>query len=95
MNIKIAITEMYPRILWEMVADPLAPAGHILGTTVIDQSTFSLQDPKSGPWYVTNQTLHTNLGITLVDDEIGRLATSYYKHLPTHSNDSFYHSSHA
>ena len=34
---KAAITEMYPRIPWELVADPLGYAEHTLGTTVLDQ----------------------------------------------------------
>ena len=32
-NFKVAITEMYPWIPWEMVADPLGSAEHTLGTT--------------------------------------------------------------
>ena len=32
-NLKVAITEMYPRILWELVEDPLGSAEHILGTS--------------------------------------------------------------
>ena len=30
-NFKVAITEMYPRIPWELVADPFEPAEHSLG----------------------------------------------------------------
>jgi hypothetical protein len=35
---KAAITGMYPWIPWELVADPLGSAEHILGTTGPDQS---------------------------------------------------------
>jgi len=38
----VAITEMYPRIPWELVADPLESAEHTLGTTALVCST-SLQ----------------------------------------------------
>ena len=34
-NIKEAITEMYPRISWEVVADTLGPAEHILVTSEV------------------------------------------------------------
>ena len=30
---KVVITEMYPRIPWELVEDPLGSAEHILGTS--------------------------------------------------------------
>ena len=36
-NIKEAITEMYPRIPWEVVADTLESAEHILGTTELPE----------------------------------------------------------
>jgi hypothetical protein len=32
-NFKVVITEKYPRIPWELVADPLGSADHTLGTT--------------------------------------------------------------
>ena len=32
---KVDITEMYPRISWELVADPLGSAEHTLGATVL------------------------------------------------------------
>jgi len=32
-NFKIDITEMYPRIPWKLVADPLGSEKHIMGTT--------------------------------------------------------------
>jgi len=35
MNSEVAVTEMYPRILWELVADPLGSAQHHLGTTAL------------------------------------------------------------
>ena len=36
-NFRIAVTEMYPRILWKVVADPLGFGNHALGTTGIDE----------------------------------------------------------
>ena len=36
MNFKVAITEIYPRIPWEMVADRLGSADHTLGTAELD-----------------------------------------------------------
>ena len=36
MDFKVAITEMYPRISWEMVADRKWSAKHILGTTALN-----------------------------------------------------------
>ena len=32
---KVAITEMYPKIPWELVADPLISAKHTSGTTFL------------------------------------------------------------
>jgi len=37
-NFKVAITEMYPRISWELVADPLGSKEHTLGTNVLTYS---------------------------------------------------------
>jgi len=37
-NFKVAITEMYPRISWELVGDPLGSTEHTLGTTVLTYS---------------------------------------------------------
>jgi len=33
---------MYPRIPWELVADPLVPTEHTLGTTVFEVSFLQL-----------------------------------------------------
>jgi hypothetical protein len=35
MNLKVAITEIYPRIPWELVADRLGSPEYIFGTTGI------------------------------------------------------------
>jgi hypothetical protein len=32
-NFKVAMTELYPQIIWELVADPLGSAEHTLGAT--------------------------------------------------------------
>jgi len=40
-NLKVAITEVYPRIRWELVADPLGSIEHTLGTTVLDTSSLN------------------------------------------------------
>jgi len=39
-NFKVAITEMYPWIPWELVADPLGSSEHTLGTTGIPNAVF-------------------------------------------------------
>jgi len=36
-NFRVAVTEMYPRILWKMVADPLGSVDHTLGTSGTDE----------------------------------------------------------
>ena len=36
------------------------------------------------PWYVSNQTLHTDLKILLIKDEIQRIATKYNRHIVDH-----------
>jgi hypothetical protein len=41
----------------------------------------------NAPWYVSNKTLHEDLGIPYVEDEIKRLAARYLNKLPAHSND--------
>jgi hypothetical protein len=41
----------------------------------------------NAPWYVSNKTLHEDLDIPYVVDEIKRLAMRYLSKLPTHSND--------
>jgi hypothetical protein len=33
-NFKVAVTEVYPWVPWELVADPLGSSAHNLGTTV-------------------------------------------------------------
>lgn len=38
------------------------------------------------PWYVNNHTLHRDLGIPYVKDEIQRLSQKYHEKLPTSSN---------
>jgi len=35
-NFHVAITEMYPWILWDLVTDPLASMHHTLGTTALE-----------------------------------------------------------
>ena len=35
MNFIVAITEFYPRIIWELVMDPLGSADHTLGNPSI------------------------------------------------------------
>jgi hypothetical protein len=37
-NFKVSITEIYPRIPWEMVEDPLGSAEHTMGTTGLEGS---------------------------------------------------------
>jgi hypothetical protein len=37
-------TEMYPRILWELVVDPKGSADHTLETTGLDENVFVLKD---------------------------------------------------
>jgi len=39
--LKVAITDMYPRILWEVVEDHLESAVHALGTAKSDDSTLT------------------------------------------------------
>jgi hypothetical protein len=39
------------------------------------------------PWYVSNKTLHEDLGIGYVEDEIKRLATRYLNKLPANNSD--------
>jgi hypothetical protein len=39
------------------------------------------------PWYVSNKTLHEDVGIPYVEDEIKRLATRYLNKLPGHNRD--------
>jgi hypothetical protein len=39
------------------------------------------------PWYVSNKTLHEDLGILYVEDEIKRLTTRYLNKLPAHNSD--------
>jgi hypothetical protein len=36
-NFILAITDVHPQNLWELVADPKGPAEHTLGTTGIEQ----------------------------------------------------------
>jgi hypothetical protein len=61
-NTKAAIIEIYPQIPWELVVDPLGPAEHILGTTVLYVSGPHLHKqliniiftfkPKSIKWFL-------------------------------------------
>jgi hypothetical protein len=41
-NFKLAVKEMYPQILWELVVDPLGSAGQTLGTTALDLASDNL-----------------------------------------------------
>lgn len=41
MILKVAVTEMYPRIPWELVADPWGFAKHTLGTMALDNYDLS------------------------------------------------------
>jgi hypothetical protein len=41
----------------------------------------------NAPWYVSNKTIHEDLGIPYVEDEIKRLAARYLNKLSAHSND--------
>jgi hypothetical protein len=41
----------------------------------------------NAPWYVSNKTLHADLCIPYVDEEIKRLAARYLHKLPAHTND--------
>lgn len=41
----------------------------------------------NAPWYVSNKTIHDDLGIPFVEEEIHRLATNYIRKLSGHSND--------
>jgi hypothetical protein len=34
--LKVAVTEMYPHIPWQLVAEPLGISEHTLGTTDVD-----------------------------------------------------------
>jgi len=38
-NFKAAITEMYPRIPWKLVTDPLGSSEHTLGTVGVGYKT--------------------------------------------------------
>jgi hypothetical protein len=40
-HFKVAITEMYPRMPWQLVADPLGSAEHTLVTSGLDQFRVS------------------------------------------------------
>ena len=42
---RVVITEMYPRITWELVADPLGIAEHILGTANPDCTLYDCVPP--------------------------------------------------
>ena len=44
LNVKfsVAIIEMYPQIPWELDADPLGFAEHMLGTTVLNHTVLNL-----------------------------------------------------
>jgi hypothetical protein len=39
------------------------------------------------PWYVSNKTLHEDLGLPYVEDEIKRLATRYLNKFPAHNSN--------
>jgi len=39
------------------------------------------------PWYITNHTLHTDLSMHFIKDEIIRLAMAYHTHLLRYSSD--------
>jgi len=36
LHLKVAIKEMYPRIPWELVTDPMAPSEQTLGITALN-----------------------------------------------------------
>jgi hypothetical protein len=40
----------------------------------------------NAPWYVSNKTIHADLGIPYVDEEIKRIAARYLHKLPAHTN---------
>jgi hypothetical protein len=44
-NFKVAIIEMYPRIPWELVADPLGSTEHSMGTTALERHSLLLTHP--------------------------------------------------
>jgi len=49
-NFKVTITEMYPQLSWELVADPLGSAEHTLGTTAPGQMVKQHYDRFLSAW---------------------------------------------
>jgi hypothetical protein len=49
-NFKVTITEMYPQLPWELVADPLGSAEHTLGITAPGQMVKQHYDKFLSAW---------------------------------------------